>query len=270
MIIDPLGCGVPEPDVGSVPRPLVELGIGDGGLGGEVRLKLWLSTVYRVNRTENWIVLRRNNHMKHANMFGLTDPAGRGTDRVREAYRWLHRNRFIKIEGDRLRPYVKIRPTHELDQFLPQGESIGLRAAPTGETEILPESLRNIRNRYVKLPRAFWESGWISYLRASEIVVLMILCDAMRSATGSAVSIPVHERTRRYGLSEEMWRQGERGLERRGLILPPSTSGKFVDDYGWGHSDAERKFQFTASSIAEALTRDLDPAVQLEIRSEIV
>ena len=270
VILNPLWTGIREDENGNVRYPLVEMGIGDGGHGGEVRLKLWLSMVYRVMKNEDWITLRKNNHAYYASMFGLDDPAGKGADRVRAAYRWLHKNRFIVIDGGRLKTYGRVRIAHEVTQFLPAESSVVMRPAPTGKMDAEFEGLPHLRHRYFTLPRPFWENGWITYLRAPEILVLMILCDAVRNEVDQEIKIPVHERMRRYGLSDEMWRQGESGLERRGVIKRPVTTGRTVDDFGWGHADAERVYKFNGATPDAALRIQIDMASQLRIREEIV
>ena len=145
-----------------------------------------------------------------------------------------------------------------------------MRPAPTGKMDAEFEGLPHLRHRYFTLPRPFWENGWITYLRAPEILVLMILCDAVRNEVDKEIKIPVHERKRRYGLSDEMWRQGESGLERRGVIKRPVTTGRTVDDFGWGHADAERVYKFNGATPDAALRIPIDMATQVRIREEIV
>ena len=270
VILNPVWSGVREDENGFVRYPLVEMGIGNGGHGGEVRLKLWLSMIYRVVKEDDWIVLRRNNHANYASMFGLADPAGKGADRVRDAYRWLHQNRFIVIEGGRLKTYGRVRVTHELTHFLPADFPLVMRPAPRGLQDIDVPSIPHLKHRYFNLPRPFWENGWITYMRASEILVLMILCDAARNNINTEIRIPVHERMRRYGLSDEMWKQGETGLETRGIIGRPETTGRVLEDYGWGHADAERVYRFNGPTPDAALRRELDAVEHTAIRGELV
>lgn len=270
VILNPVWSGIREDENGHVRYPLVEMGIGSGGHGGEVRLKLWLSMIYRVVKEDDWIVLRRNNHAHYASMFGLEDPFGRGADRVRDAYRWLHLNRFIVIEGGRLKTYGRVRVTHEVTHFVPSNFPLIMRKAPQGLKEFEVEEHPHLKHRYFNLPRPFWEYGWITYMRASEILVLMILCDAARNNVNTEIRIPVHERMRRYGLSDEMWKQGETGLEMRGIIGKPETTGRVLEDYGWGHADAERVYRLNGPTPDAALRRELDAVEQTAIRNELV
>ena len=270
VILNPVWSGVREGEDGKVRYPLVEMGIGNGGHGGEVRLKLWLSMVYRVVKEDDWIILRKNNHAYYASMFGLEDPAGKGAGRVRAAYRWLHKNRYIVIDGGRLKTYGRVRVTHEATHFLPEDHPLVMRPAPSGLKDIEHPALPHLKHRYFSLPRPFWENGWITYMRSAEILVLMILCDAARNDVDTEIRIPVHERMRRYGLSDDMWRQGEAGLEMRGIIAPTKTTGKVLDDFGWGHADAERVYRFKGPTPDAALRKEIDEATQLRIREELV
>jgi hypothetical protein len=180
-LLNPSATGVSEREDEALVHPIIDMAIGGGGQGGEVRLKLWLSLLYRTIKTEDWIKLRPAEHVLYARMFGLDDPNGKGADRIRAAYRWLHRHRFIVIDGGRLKPYGRVRVAHEFAQFTPEGSPMVMRPSPTGKKDgIELEGHPNIRHRYFSVPRALWENGWIEHLRAPELVVLMILCDASR------------------------------------------------------------------------------------------
>ena len=270
VILDPVRSGVREGEDGKVRYPLVEMGIGSGGQGGEVRLKLWLSMVYRVVKEDNWTKLRKNDHANYASMFGLKDPAGKGVARVRDAYRWLHKNRYIVIDGGRLKAYGRVRVTHEVTHFLPEDKPLVMRPAPTGQKDIEFPDVPYLKHRYFNLPRPFWENGWITYMRSAEILVLMILCNEARNNEDTEIRIPVHDRMRRYGLSDDMWRQGETGLERRGIIARTNRAGIVLDDFGWGHADAERVYKFKGPTPDAALRKEIDEATQLKIREELV
>ena len=271
VILNPAGTGIRKADDEPMRYPLIEMGIGGGGQGGEVRLKLWLSLLYRTIKTEDWIKLRSSEHAMYAQMFGLEDPHGKGADRIRAAYRWLHANRFIVIDGGRLKPFGKVRVAHEVVQFLPAEFPMVLRPSPSGTKDVELEQHPNLRHRYFSVPRGLWENGWIAHLRASELLVLMILCDAVRGKTGTTIEIPDHSRLESYGLTDDMWRQGSSGLERRGIIVQRPKKGRIQVESTWRFTpDSARVFEFTAPTAEEALARPYDAALQPAIRSEIV
>lgn len=180
-------------DDGQLP-PLAKLL--QGGRGGEVRLKLYLSM--NLLATHEPHDVRSLPARVWAEMLGLRNPKTNGARRVNEAITRLEQQRLIKVPERRQGKPVK-------PQLLSQRGNGGSYSRPT--------------KGYTNLPVAFWRNHWIIRLSGRAIALLLILLDLQggKSRAKGAWVRPSDAR-RSYGLSEDTWTRGVRELQAARIV----------------------------------------------------
>lgn len=167
-----------------------------GGRGGEVRLKLYL-TACLVASAPPYEYVRQTPARAWADLLNLEDPPGRGASRVSTAFSWLHENSFLDVDRRKGRPPRFRLLNTALDRTQYQ---------------------RPIRD-YVSVPLGLWRQHWISALSAAELGVLLAILDGPGDdAPGGKPRFLTEEQKERYGLSEDSWTRATRQLVRLGLI----------------------------------------------------
>ena len=155
--------------------------------GGEVRLKLYLTLAMIATRAPHELDPPPASHL--AAMLNLDDPTHNGARRINDALQWLHAKGFlIRTPRPGRTPHL---------QLLHPG------SVPIGS------------GRYVSLPIAIWEEGWLYVLSARALALYLVL----REATGGrgAATLP-GGRKAQYDLSADTWTRATRELETAGLL----------------------------------------------------
>lgn len=269
ILIDPDSYSVPNV-LGHVSHPLVDMGIGSGGSGGEVRLKLWLSLMCQFNSTNDWTHLDRYQPGMLARIFGLDEDLVRGKESVRRAYRWLAANNFIVIEGGRLKRSGRVRVTTEAALYLPEQYVVQFRQTPSGSSLLPPyPEFPRYKDSYFRVPIELWSKGWMGYLRSSEIIVLMLLCKLNENQGGKPIEIRANRRLERYGLSDVMWRQGAKGLERRNILESWEPALHDLDQVTGEPTNYRMVFRLNGDTVEDALTQEIDHDHQMKIRTSL-
>jgi hypothetical protein len=175
-----------------------------GGQGGEVRLKLYVSMVLLAGSVKKHKTLGRHSIVNvststWARLLALPDPPVNGARRVADAQNELARVKLIKVQRQPGQP-----PRLSL---LHASGSGGPFAEPTGP--------------YIRIPLDVWEQRWIWALSSKELAVLIALIDLCggkgRDGTGGPQALSGIDRDR-YGLSEDTWRISSASLVRHGLL----------------------------------------------------
>ena len=195
-------------DDASLPPPPLATSV-RGGRGGEVRLKLFLSmqliavrSPYNVTRkAASWAAL-----------LCLPDPDVNGARRVNDAITWLEDKMLIRTER---------RPGGPSEVFL-------LSQLGTGAAYSRPGP----GGRYINLPVAFWENGWIVALSAPAIAMWLITRE-MQGGKKSPEQVWVSPALakERYDLSNDTRTKGTHELEEHGLLTIGRT--KQGDEWTW-------------------------------------
>lgn len=197
------------------PSPLARLV--RGGRGGEVRLKLYVSTVLLAGGPAEHKQYGANtvvdvSAQAWARALALPDPPGSGARRIAEAQGWLDASGFLKVERRRGRePIMRL-----------------LSADGKGRPWVRPTA------PYITVPLELWANHWIWLLEATDLAVLISLLDFQggREAgprrkgrlSPSPATTPVGghwmtaEERSRYCLSEDTWRHAPRRLAELGLV----------------------------------------------------
>lgn len=270
ILVDPGSYNVAQV-TGEPLHPLVEMGIGSGGSGGEVRLKLWLTLVLQHNSQDDWIDLDRFTVRMLAGVFGLDEDISKGAEAVRRAYRWLADNNYIEIEGGRLKKSGRVRVTTEAALFLPDRYMKVPRVSPEGKSSEPPyEEFPSYHDSYCRVPLEVWSRGWMGYLRASELMVLIILCKLNENRRSKPIEVFARRRQQRFGLSDSMWSQGAKGLERRGILQSWTPNEHSIDEITLAPRSYRMIFRLNGPTVEDALSRDFDHELNVKIRSQIV
>lgn len=170
-----------------------------GGQGGEVRLKLYLSMLFIAVAhpyatsfpTRAW-----------AELFGLPAPESDGARRVRDAIRWLEKNKLVRVVR---------RPGKEAEVFL-------LSEDGSGKPFKIVSKDTNI---WIKLPPEMWAKGWMATLSGRALAILLGLVDYSSSLgirSGSPFWVPPNRAKEVYSLSPETWTRGAAELEGHELL----------------------------------------------------
>jgi hypothetical protein len=187
---------------GSGAPPLAQLV--QGGQGGEVRLKLYVSMVLLAGSVKSHKTLGRNaianvSASTWARLLALPDPSGNGARRVADAQNELARVKLIKVQRQPGQP-----PRVSL-----------LHASGSGGSFAEPPS------PYIRIPLNLWEHRWLWTLTSKELAVLIALIDLCggkgRDGSGGPQALSGIDRSR-YGLSEDTWRISSASLVRHGLL----------------------------------------------------
>lgn len=175
-----------------------------GGRGGEVRLKLYVSMVLLAgsraeHREYGPNVIFDVSSTTWAHILALPDPSRRGARRIADAQGGLASEQLITVER---------RPG--------QAPKITLRhASGSGDPFADPGT------PYIRIPLGLWENRWIWYLSGKELAILIALIDLCRGAGRDGRSRPQPLSgidSTRYGLSEDTWRVAGAALESYGLL----------------------------------------------------
>lgn len=110
-----------------------------------------------------------------ATLLGLPDPDNRGARRIRDAIVWLEERRFITVDSP-----PGVAPTLMLLNELRTGMDYSVPGAAIVEARAAGE-LGEVSDRYVQLPAAFWENGWVATLSGAGTAMLLVLLHADRS-----------------------------------------------------------------------------------------
>jgi hypothetical protein len=177
-----------------------------GGRGGAVRLKLYLSTVLLAGSVNSHALYGANavfnvSGASWARCLALPDPEARGARRVADAQSWLHKHRFLDVTRR------------------PGSEPVVRLLSPDGAGR--PWSRPT--TPYITIPLSLWENRWIWALGARELAVLIALLD-LQGGRGGTSSAPTPqwmttEQRSRYGFSADTWRQASIALEARGIVV---------------------------------------------------
>lgn len=199
------------------PSPLSR--IIQGGRGGEVRLKLYLSTALLAGSSKSHPVHGANaifnvSSPAWARALALPEPETKGARRIAEAQTWLRAAGLLHVERRAgAEPVVRLRSA--------DGEGRAW-ARPTSP--------------YVTVPLDLWENRWLWFLGAKELAVLIALLDLQGGRGEKGKPEPQwmsSEERNRYGLSPDTWRLATSSLEAKGII---------ATDYGaLLHRDFETK-----------------------------
>lgn len=270
LIIDPESYSVPQ-IVGHISHPIVDLGVGRGGSGGEIRLKLWLTLVAQFKSTTPWIDLDQFSAALLGRVFGLDEDPKKGAESVRRSYRYLVDENFIVLDGKRLKPSGRVRLTTEAALYLPDQYRDEIRSVPTGSSDKPPyPEFPRYKDSYFRVPMELWSQGWMGYLRSSELMVLLILCKLNENQGNKEIEVKAKNRLQRFGLSDVMWRQGSLGLERRGILRSWDPAKSDLDQVTAERVNYRMVFKFNGGTVEEALTRPIDHDLHVKIRNELV
>jgi hypothetical protein len=180
-----------------------------GGRGGEVRLKLYLSTVLLAGSKHSHKIHGKNTIVDvsgptWARALALPDSAAAGARRVADAQNQLASKRLIKVDR---------RPGQEPRVQL-------LHPSGSGGHWVEPGS------PYVRIPLDLWTNRWIWILTGKELAVYMAILDLCsgrgRDGTGGPQALSGTS-VAYYGMSGDTWRLGAASLERHGLIRTDMT-----------------------------------------------
>lgn len=184
-------------------KPMLS-GLLGGGRGGEVRLKLYLSTVLLAGSKHAHKVHGTNTIVDvsgptWARALALPDPTGSGARRVADAQNQLARRRLLKVHR---------RPGQEpkIQLLHPSGSGVGW---------VEPGS------PYVRVPLDLWTNHWIWSLSGKELAVYVAILDLCngRGRDGSGGPQAVSGTSLEYyGMSADTWRIAASALEAHGLI----------------------------------------------------
>lgn len=269
LLIDPESYSVAQA-LGEASHPLVEMGIGNGGSGGEIRLKLWLTLMAQFDSTNPWVDLGRFSAPLLARVFGLDEDPEKGAEAVRRAYRWLISENFVVLDGTRLKPSGRVRVTTEAALFLPDTYREVVRVVPAGKAEEPPyPEFPRYKDSYFRVPIALWSQGWMGYLRSSELMVLMILCKLNENKGDKEIEVRAKTRLQRFGLSDVMWRQGATGLERRGILRSWDPARTDIDQITAEKINYRMVFRFNGASVEDALSRPIKHDLHVKIREDL-
>ncbi|MFD9739295.1 hypothetical protein [Umezawaea sp. NPDC059074] len=165
-----------------------------GGRGGEVRLKLFL-TITMMATSSPYDIGRPPTPDSWARRLAVT--GAQPARRVADSLRWLHKEGFI-----RLTPRKGATPQITLLTPQPSGVPSEEYTRPVG--------------RYISLPLGLWTNGWIIDMPATSLVLMMVIRD-VQQARDAFRYVPSDERAM-YGLSADTWTRARNDLQRRDLL----------------------------------------------------
>jgi hypothetical protein len=175
-----------------------------GGRGGGVRMKLYLSNVLLAGSTHLHADYGRNtifdvSGRMWARALALPDPDHAGARRIADAQNQLVDLKLIELERRPSEPPI-VRLRH------PSG---------SGGNWVEPGS------PYVRVPLEIWTNRWLWYLTGKELAVLIALIDLCGGkgldGTGGPQALS-GTYLRHYGMSDDTWRIASAALEKAGLI----------------------------------------------------
>lgn len=164
-----------------------------GGRGGEVRLKLYLTVTMVATRAP--YSYDSPNPIQWAETLGVTGKTP--SRRVSTAMRWLAQHNFVRLDR---RP-GKFPTITLLDPAL--SKEPYKRPIDKG-------------SHYVTLPLGIWKQGWILDLSATELALLLVLFD-VQQGKDQARYVAGSDRAA-YGFSTDTWTKATKTLRERGLL----------------------------------------------------
>lgn len=184
-------------------RHHVLAGLIQGGRGGEVRLKLYVSMVLLAGSTHERKgerhTIRDVSGPTWARILALPDPSGLGARRIADAQNALADRQVIDVQRRPGEPPITT-----------------LRSA-TGDGSAFAEP----GTPYIRIPLGLWANRWIWALSGKELAVVIALIDLChgkgRDGTGARQALSSAD-PHRYGMSEDTWRTASVNLEKAGLI----------------------------------------------------
>lgn len=156
-----------------------------GGRGGEVRLKLLLS-MHCIAVKKPYDVTRAP--MSWAQMLDLPKDSTNGARRIRDAMDWLEAHRLIRVESTR-----GTVPKCFLLSPIGDGKEYS-RPTPA--------------QRYILVPTAFWQNGWIVALSGTALAMWLVLADLQGGREDHDVWVTPAEARSRYRLSQDTFAKG--------------------------------------------------------------
>lgn len=162
-----------------------------GGRGGEVRLKLYLTMIMMATRQPYDL---KNPLTPRAWAATLALDPGTGPRRISAALKWLDQNGFI----ERTRR-----------SGAPAAITLRNPAAINGAFEPRP-------GRYIGIPATLWSNGWILELSAIALALLLVLLDHQYG--NAKHSYVTKQKKASYGLSQDTWTRARAELETYDLI----------------------------------------------------
>ncbi|MGW6983671.1 hypothetical protein ACWGE1_30220 [Streptomyces sp. NPDC054932] len=174
------------------PPPLARLI--QGGRGGEVRLKTYLSIVMMATAAP-FDVKRPPTPQAWSRLLLL--PKESGPRRIANNIKWLSEKGFIELGPRR--------------GYAPCAIQLLSMDGKGGEFE-----RASLMGRYVGVPIQFWTNGWILALSATAIALLFALLESQGGhATPRYVT---KDRRESYGISHNSWTEGRKELERHKFL----------------------------------------------------
>lgn len=165
-----------------------------GGRGGEVRLKLYLTITMMATRHPHDLKRPPPPH-RWANLLALAGPSA--SRRVSSNLRWLHANKFIDLtpRTGHLPLITLLDPTRSGRPYIRPMEQ-GLR--------------------YISLPLELWTQGWILELSATALALLMVIRDVQQ---GKSLARYASRQDRdAYHLSSDTWTRASQELVHHELL----------------------------------------------------
>lgn len=181
-----------------------------GGRGGSVRLRTYLSMLF-IAGAEPFDVSYPARAW--ATLLNLKDPETGGARRVNEAVAWLEQNKFVTVA---LNPGKPSRVTLLNEQATGEKYSIPGETYNKLRSKVGDDQSR--KNRYIKVPPAFWTAGWLSVLSAPAISMYLVLLCAQTSDEVSEVWFSPDQAKKLYSLSADTRSRGLAELRRAGLV----------------------------------------------------
>ncbi|MGI8521512.1 MAG: hypothetical protein ACR2MC_13100 [Actinomycetota bacterium] len=210
-----------------------------GGRGGDVRLKLYLTTALLAGSNKSHKDLGANaitnvSGAAWARALALPNPSTQGARRVAAAQNWLHEAKLVNVER---------RPASEPLLRLRSADGSGRRwTRPTSP--------------YIRVPLGLWRNYWIWVLDATELAVFIALIDFVGSRGADAKAKPqwmYPEEREQYGLSDDTWRLASASLQEKELITTDYGLAPSRDFEGQRH---RRTYQVLDNGLdADALQR---------------
>jgi hypothetical protein len=181
-----------------------------GGRGGEVRLKLYLTIAMMATRRP-YDIHQAPNPTRWAEVLAL--PPDTGPRRISSNLKWLADHQYIMLEPRPGRP-AKI---YLLDPGL------------SGARYVRPAEQRGTA-RYLGVPFELWHNGWILSLSATALALLLVLIEHQGGYQTQARYV-IRQRRDRYGLSPDTWTLARKELEKHHLLAVGRTPQGSEFDY---------------------------------------
>jgi hypothetical protein len=183
-----------------------------GGRGGEVRLRLYLTIAMMATKRPYDINLVPN-PSRWAELLAL--PPDTGPRRVSSNLKWL---------ADDDHPYIALerRPGRPAKiQLLDPGLSGARYVRPAEQAGV---------SRYLGVPFELWRNRWILSLSATGLALLLVLIEH-QGGYGKQGRYVMRQRRERYGLSPDTWTLARKELENHNLLTVGRTPQGTEFDY---------------------------------------